>query len=520
MTSRISLTDILGLALHKKTYRQLCDQASQGHSLENLEPIANTPAAKHHREKILRAESTRQFSHNFRPVIEFILNAIDARPDTDKAYDVYVTVKNNNVLVKDPGSGMGLEDVLQTLLVPFQTKKDQHADIGRFGVGFFSGLGYCLQHPNKSKVKVQTTKDGNQTNLTVAAKASTADSLLCDLAVDTAGEDGTMVSVNFPFKRNEMIDYIRENIQFIDPSKVKVYVNGKLTNDTKDFAHFEIPVEISGFPKQTSRLSIKRDSKDTTFSYSSHGVRVWSNDYFPNFQVNINHPNSSIVVEGRDQFKGDLSYNCAIEQILEYVCSHVTDISDKLGTPITASEFIPSLIRNSGHVMSQCHRVLSESIPHIFGDRKYIVDSVGDEESQSGILEDFLGSDRMKLFYVPRSKDLFDFWKKYLGNKSAAFQEITNTEDKDSLDKLPNGPYVKNLSSKYFVWSTSLEPVTLKESIHTISPFSPRTYEDRSVLVNVDHPLLKDDSFNGRYMLKYYLLRTVMSEPELENKFI
>lgn len=110
--------------------------------------------------KILAEEVGRQFGHPLRPLVELVLNAVDASHGAGcPAIDVHV--EEGRVEVTDEGEGMSLRTVLSRLLVPFATDKRPGIDLGRFGVGFFSILGFGLLHPESFALQL-VTGDGRE----------------------------------------------------------------------------------------------------------------------------------------------------------------------------------------------------------------------------------------------------------------------------------------------------------------------------------------------------------------------
>ena len=71
------------------------------------------------------------------------LNGVDSYgPDATSPRVVDVALGTAQVEVRDNGAGMSLLAILSRLLIPFATDKRPGIDLGRFGVGFFSVLGY------------------------------------------------------------------------------------------------------------------------------------------------------------------------------------------------------------------------------------------------------------------------------------------------------------------------------------------------------------------------------------------
>ncbi|WP_437304170.1 ATP-binding protein [Sorangium sp. So ce388] len=143
-----SLHELVAVGLHRPALEALC--AGQ-------RDLAEPPIDRAYLLKILDEEISRQFGHPLRPLIELVLNAADAARAPQPLVDV--TVTDGRVDVCDTGVGMGLRAILSRLLIPFATDKRPGIDLGRFGVGFFSVLGFGLSDPESFSLHL-TTGDG------------------------------------------------------------------------------------------------------------------------------------------------------------------------------------------------------------------------------------------------------------------------------------------------------------------------------------------------------------------------
>ncbi|WP_437659355.1 ATP-binding protein [Sorangium sp. So ce1182] len=143
-----SLHELVAVGLHRPALEALC--AGQ-------RDLAEPPIDRAYLLKILDEEISRQFGHPLRPLIELVLNAADAARAPQPLVDVNVT--DGRVDVCDTGVGMGLRAILSRLLIPFATDKRPGIDLGRFGVGFFSVLGFGLPDPESFSLHL-TTGDG------------------------------------------------------------------------------------------------------------------------------------------------------------------------------------------------------------------------------------------------------------------------------------------------------------------------------------------------------------------------
>lgn len=142
------LHELVAVGLHRPALEALC--AGQ-------RDLEEPPIDRAYLLKILDEEISRQFGHPLRPLVELVLNAADAARAPQPVVDVAVT--DGRVDVCDTGAGMGLRAILSRLLIPFATDKRPGIDLGRFGVGFFSVLGFGLAHPESFSLQL-TTGDG------------------------------------------------------------------------------------------------------------------------------------------------------------------------------------------------------------------------------------------------------------------------------------------------------------------------------------------------------------------------
>lgn len=180
--------------------------------------------------KILAEEVGRQFGHPLRPLVELVLNAVDASAGAPRPA-VDVRLQDGHVEVLDEGEGMSLRTVLSRLLVPFATDKRPGVDLGRFGVGFFSVLGFGLIHPESFGLTL-TTGDGEEgwVMRVVAGNADPA-SLLCSIH-RAPPQRGTRVRVSSALlQADPMRSYLRDALHFFPHDRAAIRVDGATLND-------------------------------------------------------------------------------------------------------------------------------------------------------------------------------------------------------------------------------------------------------------------------------------------------
>lgn len=252
-------------------------------------------------EKILREEITKQFSFHLRPYLEPVLNALDAitqawGEESDEqqgitetevsskqqgvssnaltplpltastpyppspSHLVDIRVKPWSCTVQDNGKGMTLEEVLQFLIIPFNTEKEGIETIGMFGVGFFSTLKYCLQRPWDARIEVETmaaspavsTVAGDTLPTVRQSEGSPGEGLhlrfyargreMKDLhlriqyhayASRRKKPSGTLVKINRWENRSIVKNYIVESVSAVPSYVGRINLNGTPVNDVR-----------------------------------------------------------------------------------------------------------------------------------------------------------------------------------------------------------------------------------------------------------------------------------------------
>ncbi|MCC6551521.1 MAG: ATP-binding protein [Polyangiaceae bacterium] len=226
------LVELCAIGLYRPALDAICAGARD---------VEDPPIDRAYLLKILTEETRRQFGHPLRPLVELVLNAIDAT--RGEARDVLVSVSDGAVEVLDRGEGMGLTTLLSRLLVPFATDRRAGVDLGRFGVGFFSVLGIGLAHPPSFSLHVATGDGREGWSLRVIATgaaspasraargADDAAALMCSLR-RTAPRAGTRVRVGSALLLADLVRaYLRDALHFFPPERATVRVDGVPIND-------------------------------------------------------------------------------------------------------------------------------------------------------------------------------------------------------------------------------------------------------------------------------------------------
>ena len=442
------LADIIGLALNKITYKKLLERIKQDQTIDDLNPIANSELAKGHREKILREEIDKQFSHDYRPIIELILNSIDAKPmDYKGDYFIDINLNGKKVEISDSGEGMDIEKILTTLLIPFSSDRDPKKNIGRFGVGFFSSLGYCTANPGSVNLSLTTTKDKSKYIIDFRAKDENVKSLLCSISKGTGTGKGTKVRVKFPHNRKKLKKYITSYLNFFDPERAKIKVNNKIINEPKNNQHIKeylikgnlgessctgcrIKLEkIEERPVIPSILKrFKKFKSKTNMSIYSQGVLV-NSAYFPDYNIKIDLPSNILLVEGRDEFKRDKNYLKLFKDIIGDICKNNKKIVSEFDPDFDINDFLTNLIHFSVLNSYDFHKVIIEIITknkdYLFENGTHIINDYDRMERYIDTI-DFFGKEIKPFIYTPKSLTSYGFLSEVL----PGFDELIKSKTK------------------------------------------------------------------------------------------
>ncbi|MFT3767358.1 MAG: ATP-binding protein [Minicystis sp.] len=193
--------------------------------------IPEPPVDRAYLLKILDEEIARPFGHPLRPIVELVLNAADALASSGPGGVIDVSAENGRVEVDDGGEGMDLFAILARLLLPFATDRVPGVHQGRFGVGFFSVLGFGAAHPESFALVVETGDGKRGHRLEVRAAGRDASTFTAAIH-ENAPRRGTRVSV-----RSALLDgsavrtYLEDALHFFPPERAVVRAGGTPLND-------------------------------------------------------------------------------------------------------------------------------------------------------------------------------------------------------------------------------------------------------------------------------------------------
>jgi hypothetical protein len=216
------LDELVALSLYRPALAALC----RGHEGGIGSPIDRT-----YLRKILSEEVGRQFGHPLRPIVELVLNAVDATSGKAAGRAVDICVEERRITVADSGSGMDLATILSKLLVPFSTDKIPGVDLGRFGVGFFSALGFGIADAASFSLQVETGDGMTGWSVCVSAAGHDAADLTISIR-ETAARSGTRVKLSSALlEAGAARAYLRDVLHFFPPERAVVRLDGAPIND-------------------------------------------------------------------------------------------------------------------------------------------------------------------------------------------------------------------------------------------------------------------------------------------------
>jgi len=347
----LALTDWISIGLHKNTLEATLT------AIENNEPLPELLVHVSNREyirKILREEVIKQFSKNTRPVLEVVLNSVDARPKGCADYKVEVKVKHKKCSIKDNGIGMSLDDVLRVLIIPFNSDKNGLEEIGRFGVGFLSTFKYCVGEPLKGRVCIDTRTGSSGYKIEFYSTSASVGDLRMSVKRCRANPKGTKIDILTKTEHPEIMnEYLANHLNNIFSDRCRIFLNGSCVNESNG-TWYSHPVNLCVDNKRiTQRVGFRVDkTRHKYIQLTSQGVLIKSktNRYFPS---TISFPTAVQLVEGRTEFIDDNYFICAkgvfcsFEKYLQEALEKEEDEKKQNKIRSDALNFVPVLLVKS-----------------------------------------------------------------------------------------------------------------------------------------------------------------------------
>lgn len=217
-----ALADLVAVGLHRPALSAL---------LADAEVIPAPQVDRTYLLDVLGEEIARPFGHPLRPVVELVLNAADALAGGPRGAEIDVTAEDGRVTVTDRGEGMSLYAVLARLLLPFATDRVPGVHQGRFGVGFFSALGFGPMHPPSFSLRVETGDGGSGHLLAITARGPEASDLSA-VVHEIAPRRGTRVTLCSALLDGAAVRaYLADALHFFPPERAVVRAEGVPLND-------------------------------------------------------------------------------------------------------------------------------------------------------------------------------------------------------------------------------------------------------------------------------------------------
>lgn len=385
-----ALLDLVAAGLHRPSLDALvADEAS----------IPEPQVDRAYLTKILDEEIARPFGHPLRPVVELVLNAADALASGLGARVIDVAVEAGRVDVVDAGEGMDLFAILARLLLPFATDRVPGVHQGRFGVGFFSVLGFGAAHPPSFSLSVETGDGRSGLALHIDASGPAAASFAARLC-EIAPRQGTRVTL-----RSALIDaatvraYLEDALHFFPPERGVVRLAGAPINDGALVSGGRL-FEDECAPGLLARFHLggRGLSSGITAALYHGGVKVRPCYAVAELAL-VDFPNAVELTEGRDAIKPGPMFTAVAAAFHR----RLARIGEEPGTPPDVRLRIAELAAQISALMldsTAFREVAPELARALLGGDRHLVPI----ERVEGVLG-FLGPDAEARLFVPES-----FW--------------------------------------------------------------------------------------------------------------
>lgn len=532
-----SLTELVRIGFGRESSEALVDQDSstdvedvQEDMIENQEFISD----------LLEEEITSQFTDSKRPLVELVPNAIDARPPEADNYPVEINYDGDTFSIEDNGDSMGLNQILQSLVVPFSSDKDvKNTNIGQFGVGFLSNLQYTVNQGSEIEVR---TNDGDTAFETVFWSEGSARDINTRI-IETRGRNrGTQIEIDsLDFDQQELNDFFTRYLNFVDPQTAQISFNGETINQqSDDMFRVQGSERYNGFkPSKSSRISIQESEQDSgELHLRSQGVLVESSNLGTGYEVHVDFPSEVDLTEGRNKLLKD-------EALTSYVLNTVQNFTERNlpeGQRKALREVIPQLMSETDTNIlsitdSDLEREINQGLVRQFLDSDYLL------ESEDNTVRPSMGHEALEHFfgqvpgenYVPESRTARSFWETKIRRASKSYIETGTGElvepdfdIGDGRDLLEDFTTEAGASDEIYDLIRQHTGDEHHETtfVETVTPHEgdiPFAYDSNSeeLYVNVGHSLIDPENSMTKSMLKdRYREALGMDESGIEDEVI
>ncbi len=431
------LIDWIGVALNTESLNTVLKTVKEEKALDDF--IKPKPENRRYIEKILEEEIHNQFFDYTRPMIEVVLNSIDARPhDYEGDYNINVKVKRKGFCSSDLGKGMSLEDILKFLIIPFNTEKKGVEEIGRFGVGFLSTFNYCLTEPYKVHLIVNTKNREEGYIVDFYAKGPEITDLMMSVSHTGKSPSGTKVEIKRRIRKNSVVEYLNDYLRNVPSYVSNIIVNKSCINDDSKFKWYVQPVSLKVLGREVHQKVGFRASGagwNSMIDLASQGVLVkrFKNDY-ESIASTVSFPPAVQVVEGRDEFKVDDNYNicvnAAFKAFEEFLKDKENAVFKTFKEPLTEQEKKEKFVAYNTHLIPSLMSALGvndiSKIPNmdsireiLFPGKKYVL-----LHAETMDLKPFFKEFVEKYSFETMSYQSRGYWESFYKNGMVMLEEL------------------------------------------------------------------------------------------------
>ena len=478
--------------------------------------VGEPPVDRAYLLKMLDEEIARPFGHPLRPVVELILNAADASRGGGFAVDVHA--EDGCVEVVDAGEGMDLRAILARLLLPFATDRIAGVHLGRFGVGFFSVLGFGAAHPASFSLEVETG-DGSVGFLFEArAEGRGAGSFRVALH-ELPPRTGTRVRVfSALLDGGSVRAYLEDALHFLPPERAVVRVDGVPLNDGRLVSGGRLFEEDAG-PGLSARFHLggRGLTPGITAGLYHGGVKVRACYAVAELAL-IDFPCAVELTEGRDALKP----GPAFVAVAAAFHRRLARLGEEPETPPEARLRIAELAGQISALMLESaafREVAPELARALLGERRHLI-SADRVEALLG----FLGPGAQDRLFVPESFWAAREWHGLIAGERELLLDELIIDPPESLSVLARRR--SELAGLAFLDGQTRNADSVSVSLvrgrrRPAGPM-PCLGTQHAVLVRVDAPaVIAPAGWLDRYALMTSFERALgMREPEVEREVI
>jgi hypothetical protein len=390
--------------------------------------IVRPPMDRAYLLKVLDEETSRQFAHPLRPVIELILNAVDA--SNARPARVEVRIAKGMVTVIDTGVGMDLSTILSRLLIPFATDKRAGIDLGRFGVGFFSVIGLGLPDPSSLSIEIETGDGTCGYALDVHSDGPEVSSLVCTIR-RIAPMQGTMARLRSSLLEADLVRaYLRDTLHFFPADRALVEVDGTPINDGRFVVGGQHFVDRIGgtSDRHLARYHVGGRGLAMGIGAATYhvGVKVEGCLAIPELSL-IDFPGTVELTEGRDALKPCHAFHATAAGFYR----RLAEMGSAPDTPRKTADKLAELAGQISALMLRSNawsEVAPELARRLLGPNRYLV-SVDRRE----LIVGFLGSTIEDRLFVPESFWAEREWQGFVPGERELFDAELELSPAESL---------------------------------------------------------------------------------------